>query len=381
MLIPNYSQAWGFFGHRLINRTAVFTLPPEMIVFYKYYIIYITEKAVNPDARRYAVEGEAPKHFIDADVYDKYYGGKGTAIHKLPRYWKDAVAEFGADTLLEYGTGPWNVEDMKHRLTRAFERRDAREILRLSSDLGHYVADINVPLHTTENYNGQFTNQRGIHGFWESRLPELFSNEYDLFVGQARYLENTQLAAWEAVINAHMALDSVFDFERILTERFDESKKYSFEQRGRSTIKTYSRPFSEAYHNMLAGQVERRFRASIKMVGDFWYTCWVDAGKPDLEGLISKKVLEEEMKEMEEERQKEQRILARPHETLSYLMMPWQSKIMDNLAHNHQIRTCRCDHGHSAEVDYQSPDFQRLLNYDFEKPRQHLHNTCTDHQH
>ncbi|NJK84301.1 MAG: integrase, partial [Saprospiraceae bacterium] len=197
-----------------------------MIVFYKYYIIYITEKAVNPDARRYVVDGEAPKHFIDADVYDQYYGGKGTAIYKLPRYWKDAVAEFGIDTLQAYGIGPWNVEEMKHRLTRAFERRDTREILRLSSDLGHYVADINVPLHTTENYNGQLTNQKGIHGFWESRLPELFSDEYDLFVGQAHYLENTQLTAWEAVINAHMALDSVLDFERILTERFDESKKY-----------------------------------------------------------------------------------------------------------------------------------------------------------
>ena len=47
-----------------------------------------------------------------------------------------------------------------------------------------------MPLHTTENYNGQMTGQRGIHGFWESRLPELKSKDYDYFVGRAEYVEN-----------------------------------------------------------------------------------------------------------------------------------------------------------------------------------------------
>ena len=52
-------QKWGFFGHRRINRMAVFTLPPEMIVFFKRKIEYITEHAVDPDKRRYASRFEA----------------------------------------------------------------------------------------------------------------------------------------------------------------------------------------------------------------------------------------------------------------------------------------------------------------------------------
>ena len=43
--------------------------------------------------------------------------------------------------------------------------------------------------HTTENYNGQFTNQKGIHGFWESRIPELFYDEYDFITGKAKYID------------------------------------------------------------------------------------------------------------------------------------------------------------------------------------------------
>ena len=40
-----------------------------MIGFYKKNISYLTEAAVNPDRRRYAVLDEAPRHFIDLDEY------------------------------------------------------------------------------------------------------------------------------------------------------------------------------------------------------------------------------------------------------------------------------------------------------------------------
>lgn len=56
---------WGFFGHKKINRISIFTLPNKMFGFYKEHIEYITEHAVDPDKRRYAVDGEAPCHYID----------------------------------------------------------------------------------------------------------------------------------------------------------------------------------------------------------------------------------------------------------------------------------------------------------------------------
>lgn len=306
---------WGFFGHKKINRLAVFCLPNEMIGFYKHYINFITEEAVNPDARRYAVAGEAEKHFIDIDVYDKYFND--SAVYKMPRYWKQAVERFTEDTLRAYGIVPWHIEKMKQDLTIAFRQKDVRRILRLSTDLGHYIADSNVPLHTTENYNGQKTGQTGIHGFWESRLPELFSQDYDFFVGKAEYIKNTQLRVWDYVINAHQALDSVLRFEKELSQKFPEDKKYVFEERNKVIVRNYSREFSKAYHDKLNGQVERRMRASVKAVADFWYTAWVDAGQPDLNkliNLVSEKELQQEI-EQEKEQWKEQRYQVRPHES------------------------------------------------------------------
>lgn len=282
ILLIAYCQlhAWGFFAHQRINRLAIFTLPPEMMPFYKKHLQYLMENSVRPDMRRYAVKDEAPRHYIDADVYGD------SALYKMPLFWKDAVAKYTEDTLMAYGIVPWHIQRMKFQLTEAFREKDVRRILRLSAEIGHYIGDANVPLHTTSNYNGQRTRQEGIHGFWESRLPELFINEYDFFVGKADYLEKPYLEAWKAVRQANACLDSVLVFERELTTQLGESKKFVMEERNGVLMKNYSQDFSRAYQNKLGQQVERQMRRAIKMIGDFWYTCWVDAGQPDLTPLL-----------------------------------------------------------------------------------------------
>ncbi|MDX5422036.1 MAG: zinc dependent phospholipase C family protein [Hymenobacteraceae bacterium] len=281
LLLPFSGYTWGFFAHQRINRLAVFSLPPEMIGLYKKHIRYVTENAVNPDRRRYAVDYEAPRHYIDLDVYGD------SALYRLPRFWQQAVEQYSEDTLQAYGIVPWHINFMKYQLTQAFKERNLDRILRLSTEIGHYIADACVPLHTTQNYNGQLTGQRGIHAFWETRLPELYSGNYDFFVGQPQYIEQPQLKAWNLVASAHTALDSVLYFERQLTEEFDEDKKYSFEVRNNLTTRVYSRAFSEAYHRRLNGQVERQMRRAVQAIASYWYTAWVDAGQPNLNNLGS----------------------------------------------------------------------------------------------
>lgn len=287
---------WGFSAHKQINRLAVFTLPPEMVGFYKKHIDYIADNAINPDQRRYAVVGEAPRHYIDLDRYGD------SAAYKLPRFWPDAVVKFGEDSLQAHGIVPWFLPLMKAQLTAAFKAKDARKILRLSADLGHYAADANVPLHTTKNYNGQLTGQEGIHGFWETRLPEIYATDYDFYVGKAEYIESVSKAAWKAVTVAFAAKDSVLDFERKLTLEMGANKKYVIDERNGLMTKMYSAQFSERYHARLKGQVERQMRASIKLTGDLWFTAWVDAGQPDLKQLIDYQSSESDKKEESEER-------------------------------------------------------------------------------
>lgn len=274
--VPISSYCWGFWAHKQINRLAVFTLPPEMIEFYKYNIEYITEHAVDPDKRRYAMEGEAQKHFIDLDHFCTF------PCDSFPRDWNAAVETYSEDSLQAYGIVPWVIEQYCYRLTKAFEARDGKKILKYSADLGHYIGDSHVPLHTTENYNGQLTNQKGIHGFWESRLPELFNADYDFFVGKASYISDINSFVWENILLAHGKMETVLLEERKLDASYSTDQKYSFETRGQSTVRTYSESYSKAYHVALNGMVEKHMQLSIKHVGDLWFTCWVNAGQPNL---------------------------------------------------------------------------------------------------
>jgi hypothetical protein len=282
--IANYSFCgWGFFGHKKINRIAVFTITEsELFQFYKKNIDYLTIHAVDPDKRRYAVKGEAEKHYIDIDHYIK----KGeNPFEIMPEKWNDAIEKFTEDTIRAYGISPWNIQLMLYKLTAAFKEKNTYKILKYSAEIGHYISDAHVPLHATENYNGQFTNQKGIHGFWESRVPELFFQDYNLFTGKAVYIDRPLKETWRFIKESYFAVDSVLSTEKELTDQWADDRKYSFEKRGRVTMKVYSRDFSEEYTKRLNYMQERRLKASIKSVGSFWYTAWINAGQPDLSDL------------------------------------------------------------------------------------------------
>lgn len=399
---------WGFYGHRQINKMAVFTLPPPLMSFYKPNIDYVTQHAIDPDKRRYASKFEAERHFINPDEIDVY------PFNVFPQKWSAALAKFtdiyvvtnqndtlhlfgrfqmdfendertiilksknlqkaigrdsleidkfqyiqfiqenivrnyyntnwtipiekldsvfiedslliplkitvkeifAKDRLSSIGILPWHLQAMQYRLTRAFEAKDVNAILRLSSDFGHYIGDAHVPLHTTRNYNGQYTNQRGIHGFWESRLPELFSeSQYDYFVGTAEYIENPTEHYWNIILESHQLVDSVLLIEQALRKQFDEDEIYCYETVGNNTIRTYCQGFSEAYHTRMQGMVETRMKKAIKAVGDAWFTAWIDAGQPDLMVKTKIELTETEKKELETEDKafKEGKINGREH--------------------------------------------------------------------
>src|SRR3989338_5200966 len=78
------------------------------------------------------------------------------------------------DKLTDSGWVPWNTQEVYQNLVSAMRRKDYPDILRLSGDLSHYVADLHVPLHTTVNYDGQLTTDTGVHARFESRLVDLF---------------------------------------------------------------------------------------------------------------------------------------------------------------------------------------------------------------
>ena len=281
LLLCHYiARCWGFYAHKQINYYAVFLLPPEMMAFYKPHINFLAEHAVDPDKRRYALAGEGARHYIDLD----HYGSKAAVV--LPRQWDSAVAKFSGDTLNAHGIVPWWIQIMMRRLTAAFKTKNQAGILQLSAEIGHYIADAHVPLHASSNHNGQLTGQAGIHGFWESRLPELLAEkEWDFFIGKASYLSDPGAFIWNRVHESAAAADTVLQMEKKLSAQWGPDQRFSFEERNGVVVRQYAAGYARAYNDMLKGMVERRMRQSVYAVASCWYTAWVNAGQPDIKSL------------------------------------------------------------------------------------------------
>lgn len=294
LIINIKSFCWGFFGHQRINYYAVFLLPPEMMVLYKPNIQFLSDHAVDPDKRRYVNSTEAPKHYIDIDRYGSY------PYDKLPRKYDSAVKKFSRDTLLSYGIVPWWIETMVSQLTNAFKEQSTAKILKLSADIGHYIADAHVPLHANSNHDGQLTNQKGIHAFWESRIPELLAEkEFDFMIGKAAYISNIHQFIWARILESAHEATIVLKTEEGLNATFPTDRKFAFEDRNGKMTRQYSTAYTIKYNKLLKGQIERRMRMSIASVASVWFTAWVNAGQPDLKNLQNVAFTEADLKEFE----------------------------------------------------------------------------------
>ncbi len=356
MLIAGFGEPdWGFFGHRLINKMAVFGLPPELIPFYKKHIDYVSAHAVDPDKRRYATRHEGSRHYIDLDHWGTYpfdtlprtwihalgqfveyhcvsaagdtslleFGRDDVSTNRqwvyrqiLPQYYEDSKA-VSCDSLIAYfadvncedcvevivseqlsthGILPYHLVKAQRDLTEAFRQSNMERILSLSADIGHYIADAHVPLHTTTNYNGQLSGQKGIHAFWESRIPELFADQYDFLTGRASYIDNPVEYYWNIVLHSNSQVDSVLSIELQLSEEIPADKQYCFDVRGETIVRSQCEEYASAYSLAMQNMVERQMRTAVHAVSSAWFTAWVDAGQPQ---LIQSDIVESEDKKTE----------------------------------------------------------------------------------
>lgn len=274
-------SSWGFLVHRTVNQLAVYQLPKGMQPFFFKNMDYVVKYSVRPDQRRNEDPSEANKHFIDLEIYGD------SAAWKMPHEWDKAVAMYSKDTLLKYGYVPYHILVMKNNLTRAFRNKQSDSILFYATDLAHYIGDVHVPLHNSINYDGQLTNQRGLHALWESVVPELELTTYNLSSNhKAQYISKPDVAVWNAVQGGFSLLNDVFKQEIEASVSFTDSTKYRIQLRNGREVKYYTTAFAKEYSRRLGNTINVQLTKSSEMIADFWYTSWVDAGKPSLNDLL-----------------------------------------------------------------------------------------------
>ena len=276
--------SWGVIGHERINRAAVMALPKPLQTFFYNHIDFITQESTVPDLRRNVLNDkmEPPRHYFDMENFGD--------VATFPKTMDEAKLKYDEKFLTKNGILPWHIQDLMVKLTKAFKEKRKNEILFIAGDLGHYIADGHMPLHTSDNHDGQNTNQKGIHSLWESRLPELFAKDYKFNVPQGVYLENLEKATWDMIFDTHSLVEPLLAIDKKLRTATPENKIFVTDASG-VIVKNkyggtmYSDEYAKQLHADMNGMVQQQMRKAITVTASFWYTAWVNAGKPDLSGL------------------------------------------------------------------------------------------------
>lgn len=265
---PAPAAAWGIDAHKFIMDRAIALLPPGLRPFFEKHRASVVERAIDPDTWRTAgFTDEPPNHFVDID-WEGYgpYPFKG-----LPRDYTAAVAKFGKAKIVENGTLPWRVEEYYGNLQRAFEayakrpnKGTALDIVVLAGAMCHYVGDAHQPFHAVISYDGQATNQRGIHARFETEL-------YD------RY--NQKLAIAPKPI-APIAAPRDFIFDTLIEGTTLTKPILAADLKALGKTDVYDDAYFAAFFAATQPILERRLNEAIAATAAMLTGVWEAAGKP-----------------------------------------------------------------------------------------------------
>jgi hypothetical protein len=264
---PQPAAAWGFEAHRFIMDRAIALLPDAIRPLFESRRAMVVERAIDPDTWRTAgFDEEPPNHFLDLDWegYGKY------PFRELPRDYTAAIAKFGVDRVTENGLLPWRTEEYFGNLRRAFEsyaRRGAFgafDILFFSASLGHYVSDGHVPFHAVVNYDGQLTNQHGIHARFEAVLFERYYKALAINPKPPRPIVNPRDYIFEVVIEGTQLVPPILESDLDAIGARD----------------VYDDLYYAAFFKSNRAVLERRLSESITAVAGMIAGAWEAAGKP-----------------------------------------------------------------------------------------------------
>lgn len=258
-------SAWGDKGHRIACGLALDGLPPGPRAWFTGREAEVEAHASDPDHWRQDRK-EGPRHFLDMEPY----GGPD----QLPRTVEEAQARVGGD-FYRSGVLPWIIQDRWRDLVEAFRSGDASRVAYATSILSHYVADACVPLHTTENHDGQATNQRGVHGRWESGLVERHVQREALKALPAETDPKLLERPWEWLRASHALVPQLLEDDR-QADRTTPTGGRGQAQRSQA----YWMIFWAKQGPVVKGQLQ----LAGKRLGDAVLNAWIAAGSPPAAG-------------------------------------------------------------------------------------------------
>jgi len=190
------AHAWGKRGHSIVCQTAAYLASEDQPdasepFFLKVHSFDLGYYCNVPDIiwkRPPTYEKEFFNHFMDMEIFERKFpvkkGEDGDVPYALSR---NAFDEKYKDFPKDAGRSWWRLRELEERLDELTQKLKDKKLsskehqdmqvqwLLVSGIMGHYIGDMSMPLHVTENYDGKMSGQKGVHHYFEeSAVDELF---------------------------------------------------------------------------------------------------------------------------------------------------------------------------------------------------------------
>jgi hypothetical protein len=248
LLTAQPATAWSFDVHRWLVDQAIPLLPAEIRPFFERHRAFVVEHAIDPDLWRNAgFLEEPPRHFLDLDAYGPY------PFTSLPRDYDAAVQRYGKDMVQKNGLLPWRTAEIHGQLAKAFRQYAdgtssfaGEEIKFFSAVVAHYTGDAHVPFHAALNYDGQLTNQHGIHARFEGELMRRFGNRVKIAPKPIAPIREARDAIFDALLSGFPLVEPILAVDRKAVAGREEYDDQYFDQFFSGTQMILQRRLGEA---------------------------------------------------------------------------------------------------------------------------------------
>ena len=272
LALTSFVGAWGYDGHRRINYIASKQLKGPFGQFLKNNSDPLKWYAVAPDYNKDIDSEEFHRHFIDADYYDEY------PFTKIQKKYEELISLYGEDKIRKYGIAPWAINETCERIIDLLKKNQLEEAIYNMGVVGHYIADLHMPLHTVINYNGQFSGNDGIHKRWEHRLVDEYVKKIKP-VGKIETVEDPWSFSMKIVKESfklhHLILEADTKARKLLTkEQADRLNSYD--------VLSFEKPYLDSLYDDTGNLLNERMGRAIMRLASLWNYCWEQAGRPKL---------------------------------------------------------------------------------------------------
>lgn len=312
------AHAWGERGHDLVTRVAIqhlrdstddnaelmrpFLLRDHMLAHLSNAPDIVWRADYMDDE---AKKANSPTHYINLEK----------VITGVKR-WDDLTRDFREYRALckskgkstsDVGTAPWRVLQLYKLIVNELTNLDAKpeelkirhinQALTYAGLMAHFVGDLANPHHTSANYDGQLTGNKGLHAYFESivvaelsfRLAEkihkkakskrLWLTEYSKEEKQ-EILADPQKLTWALLANSHtqVAKLTALDDRYSIIERSEispENRTPAVRKPAKDVVKKYEKFAVE------------RLAIGADALANLWLLAWKDAGSPDMSSYRS----------------------------------------------------------------------------------------------